>query len=115
MSDPADRLVSGGLRLVQYVADVSVLLSGTAFAVAVGKHWAWGPFIVAPVVVAAGAAANALVVRVAITYFRPTEELLNRYKARRRNRNAVIVPAYPTVGIGVGLIAGSIPSYWPDI
>jgi MFS family permease len=115
MSDPANRVFTGRYRAMQYVSFACILFACIVFAMLVGKHWAWGPFILAPVIVAIGAGSNALMVRTATSWLRPTEEQLRRAASRRRVRNTVIVPSYITFGIGFGLIAGSIPSYWVDV
>ena len=115
MSDPADRLFTGRYRAMQYFGFACILFACTVFAVVIGKHWAWGPFILAPALVAIGAGANALIVRRAIAWLQPSDAQLQRPVSHRRQRNTVIVPGYVTFGIGFGLIAGSIPSYWADL
>ncbi len=114
MSDPADRLFTGRYRAMQYVSLACILFACSVFAVVGGQHWAWGPFIVAPVLVAIGAAANALMVRKALSWLKPSDEQRREATSRLRRRNTVIVPMYGTFGIGFGLIAGSIPSYGAD-
>jgi MFS family permease len=114
MSEPADRLFTGRYRAMQYVSFAYILFTCVLFALLLGKYWSWGPFILAPVIVAIGAGANAQMARKAISWLRPTEEHLRRAASRRRVRNRVTLPAYITFGIGFGLIAGSIPSYWAD-
>jgi hypothetical protein len=66
-------------------------------------------------VVTVGAAATEIVSRIGVAALRPTPEQLGRAASRRRRRNTVVVPAYVPMAIGFGLIAGSIPSYWPDV
>jgi hypothetical protein len=66
------------------------------------------------VIALVGLGANDLLARAAISSFHPTDEDLRRLAPRRRQRNLVLYPVYAAFGIGCGLIAGSIPSYWPD-
>lgn len=58
---------------------------------------------------------NALLVRTTVAAFEPTQEQLDRLAARRRASNKVLAPALVMMGVGFGLIAGRIPSYWPDL
>lgn len=111
MTDPHDRLFTGRLRVMQYASDVCILFACTVFAVFVGKHWAWGPCLVAAALIAVSVGANAILVHVANKSFSVSEAQRRRAAARRRTRNTVLVPAYVTFGIGFGVIAGSIPSY----
>jgi hypothetical protein len=115
VSDPEDRLFTGRLRVMQYVSDACIVFACAVFAVVVGKHWDWSPFLLAAGLVAVGAGANALLVHAASKRFRLNEEQRRRAAARRRTRNTVVVPSYITFGVGFGLIAGSIPSYWADL
>ncbi|MCW2856172.1 MAG: hypothetical protein JWR52_1787 [Marmoricola sp.] len=115
MSDAGDRIYTGRYRVMQYVSDALVLFACSTFAVEVGKQWAWGPFIAALLVVAVGVAANETITRRWLASIPANPEQRQRAASRRRLRNTVIVPAYVTFGIGCGLIAGSIPSYGPDV
>lgn len=112
---PADRLFSGRLRLLQYVSDACVLLACVSFAIIVGRSWAWGPFIASPLIAAAGFIATALVVRAGRHALAPAPEQLLAAEADARLRRTVTIPAYTSIGIGCGVIAGSIESYWPDV
>jgi hypothetical protein len=115
MPDPADRLVTGRLRLLQYIGDAGMLFACVVFALLIGKNWAWGPFLLAPVIVAVAPAASAMLLRYGKTKLRPTDADWQRAIARRRQWMTITVPAYVTFAVGVGLVAGSIPSYWPDV
>lgn len=115
MSDAGGPLWTGRGRTLQYISQASMLVACAVVAVFVGKDWAWAPFATTVVVVAAGAVANAVIMRTAITALRPTEEQLQLFAARRRRRNAVVVPGYVAIGVGFGLIAGSFRSYWPAV
>lgn len=112
VADAEDGLFSGRLRLSQYLSYVWILFAYVVFAVLVGKHWAWGPFVLAAAVIAAGGAVNELIAHRAMSWFELTEEQRRRASARRRRRNRVFLPGYATFAIGFGLVAGSIPSYW---
>ena len=101
--------------MLQYLSDACIILACVVFALVAGKRWAWGPFITALLIVAAAAGMNAFMVRAVITASRPDDAQRRRLADRQRRRNSVIYPAYATFGIGLGLIAGSIPSYWPDV
>src|SRR4051794_10495276 len=115
VSDPHDRLFTGRLRVMQYLSDACILFACIVFALLVGKHWAWGPCVVAAGIVTVSAGANALMVHMATKRFQLTDEQRRRAAARRRTRNTVIVPSFVTFGIGFGLIAGSLRSYWADV
>jgi hypothetical protein len=115
MPIPAERLFSGRLRLLQYVSDACVLFACVSFAVIVGKSWAWGPFIASPLIAAAGFIATALVVRAGRHAMALTPEELLAAEADARLRGTVTIPGYATIGIGCGVIAGSVQSYWPDV
>jgi hypothetical protein len=66
-------------------------------------------------IAAAGFIATALVVRAGRQAMALTPEELLAAEADARLRWTVTIPGYATMGIGCGLIAGSIPSYLPDV
>jgi hypothetical protein len=110
-----DPLVAGRMRVMQYVSDGCIVSASVALAVFAGNGWAWGPAVVGPAVVVIAAASNAVMFRVGIAQLKPTNDQLRRARARRRNRNVIIVPAYVTFAVAAAVIAGSLESYWPDI
>ena len=99
---------------MQYASGASVLFACTVFALLIGKHWSWPPFAVGPLIAAAALGLNAIIVRRTVAAFEPSREQLDRLASRRRAGNKVLVPVLVAMGIGFGLVAGSIPSYWPD-
>jgi hypothetical protein len=112
VADAHDVLFSGRLRAMQYLGYVWILFACAVFALLVGKHWAWGPFLLSAAVIAMGGAFNELIARRAMSWFELTEEQRRRVAARQRRRNRVYLTGYGTFAIGFGLVAGSIPSYW---
>jgi len=112
--DRADPLLAGRLRVLQYVSDGCILFASAVLSLVAGNGWAWGPFVVGPVVVAVATACNEVVIRAGMAMFKPTEEQRRRTRTHRRKRNVIIIPAYVTFAIAAGVIAGSLESYWPD-
>lgn len=102
-------------RVLLYIADAWIIAAGVIVAVAVGKHWAWWPFVLGPIIGAAGIGANVALMRLAVRVFRPSSDEMQRAKVQRRPLRLASFPGYGAFGLCVGLIAGSIPSYWPDI
>jgi hypothetical protein len=115
MPIPADRLFTGRLRLFQYFSNACVVVACISFAIIVGKSWAWGPFLAAPVITAAGFIATAWVVRLGRHALALTPDELVAAEADTHLRRTVTIPGYISIGIGCGLIAGSMESYWPDV
>lgn len=115
MPTSAENLFSGRLRLIQYVSNASVLLSCIAFALLVGREWAWGPFLVCPLISAAGWVATAAVVRAGRAALASTPEQVEAATEDARRRRTVTIPGYATMGLSLGVIAGSTRSYWPDV
>jgi hypothetical protein len=76
----------------------------------VGKRWAWSPFVVALLMACVWIVANAWVLRVVTAQHHLTDEQWQRISLRAR----VLIPSLLSFGICFGLVAGSIPSYWPD-
>jgi len=115
MPTTQDPLASGRLRVMLYVSHASVLFACSVFAAVVVDDWHWLPALTGASVVAAMAAGNVLVLRIAIKTVRPTAEQLARGRERQRGRRPIHVAGYVTFAIAAALVSGSIPSYWPAI
>lgn len=115
MTHPGDRVYTGRFRVLQYVADGCIVLACATFAALVGRHWAWGPFVLAALLVAAWFAANTAFLTMLIDRIGPSDSERADLRSRLRVRYKVLVPGAVAIAIGFGLIAGSIPSYWPDL
>jgi len=115
MPDPANPLFTGRMRTLQYMSGLAVLGSCLVFALLIGGGWSWPPFLLAPGIAILGLAAAGLITHFAIASLEPSEEQLRVVAADRRARNKVLLPVNLCMGLGVGVIAGSIPSYWPDV
>ena len=102
-------------RALLYVADAWIIAAGVIVALAVGKHWAWWPFVLGPIIATAGVGANVALLWIAVRAFRPGKDEMPRFKDGLRLRCIATVPGYGAIGLCVGLIAGSVPSYWPDV
>lgn len=74
-----------------------------------------GPFIVGPALAVVGLGAYLALPRVAAAYFKADADEVAWARARLRERHAIIVPGYVSFGLCCGLIAGSLPAYWPDV
>ncbi len=111
MPDDPERTYKGKYRALSYFNSLLIVGACTMFAVFVGKHWEWGPFIVAISIALLGSASQLAVVSTGFSSLGLPAEEQQRLRSRLRVRNAVILPTLLAIGAGCGLIAGSVPSY----
>jgi hypothetical protein len=103
------------VRILTYLSDAMIVFSCVGFAVYVGRHWSWGPFALGPLAAAIGLFLYVWLYRILLNTLPQAPELAAREAERRRWQSAVVVPQYLSLGLACGVIAGSIPAYWPDI
>lgn len=102
-------------RILVYISDLGIVLAGVVFAIAVGRHWSWGPFALGVIVGVFAVFAYAALLGIVVKVVRPDGEQLSKARDGLRQRNLIVIPGYLSIGLCTGLIAGSVPSYWPDV
>ncbi len=102
-------------RLLVFISDVCIVGASVAFALSVGRHWQWGPFVLGPVVGVLGFGAYALLFWILVRVLRPNSGELTKMRQGLHQRNLVILPTHVSLGLCTGVIAGSLGSYWPDL
>jgi cytochrome bd-type quinol oxidase subunit 2 len=102
-------------RTLVYVSDICIVGVGVVLALAVGRHWSWGPFIPGPAVGVLGLSVHAALLGIVVKVFRPDVDQRNKARQGLRQRHLVVIPSYIALGLCVGLIAGALRSYWPDL
>jgi MFS family permease len=116
---PSDAAFRGRNRTLAYASAALVVVSSVVVALAVtfdmGGHWEWGPFFASLFVTAVGVACIEGLRRGMVVRAKPTPEQLTRFRESRRVRNPPLNATYMALAIGVGLISGAIPSYWPVV
>lgn len=77
-----------------YVSDAWIVAAGVVLAVGVGRHWAWGPFVLGPIISAVGLGANIALMWLAIRVVRPSQAEMQRAKPRQRQWYVITIPNY---------------------
>jgi MFS family permease len=97
-------------RVVEYLGALSILFSATVLALVVGKHWSWGPFLLALAVALALLLPYAAVLRIAVRVLKPPPDQLDKARAELPKR---LLPSYPVIALWTGIVGASFRVYWP--
>lgn len=97
-------------QLGLYLSALSILFTAVVLAVDVGKHWLWGPFLLALVVAVVLLLPYFAVLRIASRVLQPSPDRFHKARADLPKR---IVPSYPAMSLWIGIVAASFRVYWP--
>jgi MFS family permease len=97
-------------RVAMYLSALSILFSAVVLAFVVGKHWSWGPFLLALAVALALLLPYFAVLRIAMRVLKPSPDQLDRTRADSSKR---LLPSYPVIALWTGIVAASFRVYWP--
>src|SRR5438132_1500395 len=91
-------------RVAEYLGGLSILFSAVALALAVGKHWSWGPFLLALAVALSLLLPYFGVLRIAMRVLKPSPDQLDKARAELPKR---LLPSYPVTALWTGIVAAS--------
>lgn len=102
-------------RWLVYASDVCLVGGCASFAINLGRGWSWPLFVWGVIVGLLIPAMSELVRRIASSYMRLTPQQLTEAQPRVRAHRLLVIPGGVATGLGVGLLAGSLMSAWPDV
>jgi hypothetical protein len=111
---PAD-LFSFPLRLGLYASDLFVIGACAVVAVKLGSGWSWPLFLCAVAIGTLAALTPELIRKVTVVRLQLTPAQVKAMQPRRVVRRRMAVSSGLTIGVAIGLLAGSFEAVWIDV
>jgi hypothetical protein len=103
------------MRLAVYASSLCVIGACAVVAVRLGTGWSWAFFLCAVAIGALAALTPELIRKFAVSQLQLTPEQVTAMQPRLAARRLVVIPSGLAMGVGIGLIAGSLEAPWIDV